>query len=134
MPGSRGAVGLVRARRPRRPNSRLRASRIVRNASGAGSNVDHNRPFAWVSFLTGAGFVLEAHYHRSGEWIDPIAAAVITGLGRLYLVRVRHLLRRAKRVKAAENQSLFTHPADDACHVHSSSLRCLRGRLVCPSP
>lgn len=59
--------------------------------------------FVWVSFLTGAGFVLEAHYHRIGAWIDPIAAAVFAGLGCFYLVRVRHLLRRAKHAREAKN-------------------------------
>ncbi|MBL8551015.1 MAG: DedA family protein [Hyphomonadaceae bacterium] len=51
---------------------------------------------AWVSVLTGAGFLLEAHYHRIGVWLDPIAAAVFMCLSAAYVIRVLSLLRRAR--------------------------------------
>lgn len=54
---------------------------------------------AWVSILTGAGFVLEAHYHRIGVWLDPIAAAVFVCLGAAYVMRVKRLLQRARSAR-----------------------------------
>lgn len=52
---------------------------------------------AWVSLLTGAGYVLEAHYHQVGAWIDPIAFAVLSLAVFAYIWRVSILLRRQAR-------------------------------------
>lgn len=49
---------------------------------------------AWVSLLTGAGYVLEAHYHRVSDWIDPIGGAVLAAVTGAYAWRVARLLRR----------------------------------------
>lgn len=56
---------------------------------------------AWVSLLTGAGYVLEAHYHRVGAWIDPIAGAVLALLVGAYAWRVTRLLNRQARRNAS---------------------------------
>ena len=31
----------------------------------------------WTCFLTGAGYLLESHYDRVAEWIDPIAKGIV---------------------------------------------------------
>lgn len=49
---------------------------------------------AWVSLLTGAGYVLEAHYHQVSVWLDPVAFAVLTLTLFAYAWRVSVLLRR----------------------------------------
>lgn len=57
---------------------------------------------AWVSLLTGAGYVLEAHYHRVGAWLDPIAVAVLSLTLLAYLWRVSVLLRQKARAAPSD--------------------------------
>lgn len=52
---------------------------------------------AWVSVLTGAGYVLEAHYHRVVAWIDPVALGVLSLAAFVYVWRVSVFLRRQAR-------------------------------------
>ncbi len=64
---------------------------------------------AWVSLLTGAGYVLEAHYHRVGAWIDPIAFAVLSLTVLAYAWRVSVLLRRQAQQRAPAGRSDGNH-------------------------
>lgn len=60
---------------------------------------------AWVSLLTGAGYVLEAHYHRVGDWLDPVAVAVLSLTLFAYAWRVSALLRRRPQRQIASTTS-----------------------------
>ncbi len=42
----------------------------------------------WTGFLTFAGYILEAQYHRIETWLNPVTTAIVIGLATLYLCRL----------------------------------------------
>lgn len=52
----------------------------------------------WISFLTGAGYLLQAEYHRIAIWLDPGTTIVVGLFVVIYLYRIaRQILRRRGR-------------------------------------
>ena len=43
---------------------------------------------AWTGFLVGAGYLLESHYERVAEWIDPFSKLVLAAIVAMYLYRL----------------------------------------------
>jgi membrane protein DedA with SNARE-associated domain len=42
----------------------------------------------WTGFLVGAGYLLESHYERVAEWIDPFSKLVLGAIVATYLYRL----------------------------------------------
>ena len=42
----------------------------------------------WTGFLVGAGYLLESHYERVAEWIDPFSKLVLAAIVAMYLYRL----------------------------------------------
>ena len=42
----------------------------------------------WTGFLVGAGYLLESHYERVAEWIDPFSKLVLAAIAATYLYRL----------------------------------------------
>lgn len=51
----------------------------------------------WIGFLTGAGYVLQAEYHRLAVWLDPGTTIVVAIVVLIYVYRLtRQLIRRRR--------------------------------------
>ncbi|MBQ5940597.1 MULTISPECIES: DedA family protein [unclassified Massilia] len=42
----------------------------------------------WTGILTGAGYLLESHYERVADYVDPVSKAILIGLVLWYVYRV----------------------------------------------